>query len=526
MSQYKATHLSCDDCGSSDARAVYKSGVSICFSCGAIHSPDGVQATGLLPIETRELQTRGITEDTCRRYNYGVSTHQGEPVQVAPYYDAHGRMVAQKIRTRKKDFCILGDAKKMGLFGSQLARRHGKMIVITEGEIDAMAVSQAMGNTWPVLSLPNGASSLKPLKQALEYLETYEKVVLCFDNDEPGAAALEAALPLFSPGKAHVASLGAYKDAGEMLVEAGPKALRDAVWSAKEYRPDGVVSMAELYDEATKPLVRGTEYPWERLNKMTYGFRPGELITWTAGTGVGKTQVVTELEYDVLVRQGLKVGIIHLEEGPVRTARRLVGIDLNKPLHLPDEEVDDDDFNAAWRRTAGSGRAFSYVHFGSVDSEILLNRIRYMRSAFGVDVVFLDHVSIVVSGAELDKDERRMLDRVVTQLKSLCEETGLVIHLVSHLRRPDGKGSHEEGRQVSLSHLRGTQAIGQLSDFVIALERNQQAEDETARNTTLLRVLKNRYAGITGEADSLYFNRDTGRMTANHRQIFGTEEDF
>ena len=86
-----------------------------------------------------------------------------------------------------------------------------------------------------------------------------------------------------------------------------------------------------------------------------------------------------------------------------------------------------------------------------------------------------------------------------------------MLFAVSHLKRPEGKG-HEEGAVTSMSQLRGSASIAQLSDFVIGLERNGQADDETERNTTHIRVLKNRFSGITGPAGSVLYNTDTGRL--------------
>lgn len=536
MSQFKETKMPCEDCGSSDARAVYQSGVSICFSCGEIKAPDGGAAkapANAVPFVTDTyiagLSARGLYSETCQRYGYSIGKLKDTHVQVAPYYDDTGRLVAQKLRTVDKDFIVTGNGKRMGLFGSQLARRNGKMIVITEGEIDAMSISQAMGNTWPAVSLPNGAGNLQALKDNLEFLETYEKVVLCFDNDDSGHKATQAAVELFSPGKAHIMELGDYKDANEMIKGGATKQLRTAVWEAKEYRPDGVVNLAEMRELIETPLELGIEYPWKALNEMLFGFRKQELVTWTAGTGTGKTAVVSELVYHLVVHCGLRVGVIYLEEGIARAARRLIGIHMNKPIHLPKVEFTDEEFDTAFKATVGTGRVFAYDHFGSVDSDLLVNRCRYMVRGLGCDVVVLDHISMVVSGADLDSDERRMLDRTMTMLRSLTQETGASFHVVSHLRRPPGSGSHEEGRQVSLSHLRGTQAIAQLSDAVIGLERDQQADDEAERNTTVIRVLKNRYAGITGEAGALRYDRDTGRLIeiANDGIIMkGTNDDF
>jgi twinkle protein len=100
----------------------------------------------------------------------------------------------------------------------------------------------------------------------------------------------------------------------------------------------------------------------------------------------------------------------------------------------------------------------------------------------------------------------------MTKLRMIVQETGVSLFCVSHLKRPDGKG-HEEGAATSLSALRGSGSIGQLSDIVIGLERNGQSDDPKERHTTRVRVLKNRWSGLTGPAASLFYDRVTGRMT-------------
>ena len=131
-----------------------------------------------------------------------------------------------------------------------------------------------------------------------------------------------------------------------------------------------------------------------------------------------------------------------------------------------------------------------------------------MARAMECKYVFLDHLSIVVSALE-SGDERRTIDNTMTKLRSLVEETNIHLVLVSHLRRPDGR-SHEEGGVTSLSQLRGSHAIAQLSDAVIGCERDQQ--DGSTSNHMALRVLKNRYAGETGVSTVLEYSSDTGRL--------------
>ena len=154
---------------------------------------------------------------------------------------------------------------------------------------------------------------------------------------------------------------------------------------------------------------------------------------------------------------------------------------------------------------------FAFYHFGSIQTDEILARVRYMIKALDCRYIIIDHLSILVSGLEGD-DERRNIDKMMTQLRSLVEETQCCMLLVSHLRRASGDKGQEQGVQISLSMLRGSHSIAQISDAVIAMERDQQASDPVVANTTTIRVLKNRYAGETGIATYLLYDRETGRM--------------
>ena len=143
---------------------------------------------------------------------------------------------------------------------------------------------------------------------------------------------------------------------------------------------------------------------------------------------------------------------------------------------------------------------------------MVYNRIEYLASGLECRVIFLDHLSILLSG--LDGDERRMIDQTMTKLLSLVERTGITLFLVSHLRRTSNdRKSHEEGGRVSLGQLRGSHSIAQISDAVVALERDQQSETE--RSDTTLRVIKDRYSGQTGIACKLTYDLSNCRFSEN-----------
>jgi twinkle protein len=181
---------------------------------------------------------------------------------------------------------------------------------------------------------------------------------------------------------------------------------------------------------------------------------------------------------------------------------------MSTPLHLR-KDVNEKELKEAFDSCLATGKFFTYDHFGSMDSNNLMNRIRYMAKGCGCGWIILDHLSIVVSGMG-DGDERRLIDNTMTKLRSLVEELKVGMIIVSHLKRPEGRG-HEEGATTSLSQLRGSAGIAQLSDMVLGLERNQQ--DDTTRNRTIVRILKNRFTGETGIASYLEYDAQRGRLT-------------
>ena len=170
--------------------------------------------TGLIEYDVMPLVKRGIDEETCKKWDYGVATYSGRPVQVANYRDRNGVLVAQKLRFQDKTFKWLGDPSRVGLYGCHLWRDGGKMVTIVEGEVDALSVSQSFNLKWPVVSIPNGAKSAeKVIAKNLDWLEGFDSVVLCFDQDEQGRAAAKEAAAVLSPGKVKIVTSLGFKDA-------------------------------------------------------------------------------------------------------------------------------------------------------------------------------------------------------------------------------------------------------------------------------------------------------------------------
>lgn len=525
-------HETCPDCGGSDCLAIYDDDSSFCFG-KCQHEGKGSKGRGkgrsqvkvkknvkfIDEIEYRPLKARGISESICKKYDYGtgLSTFNDEEqfCQVATYRDDTGAIIAQKVRSSEKDFKFLGGSAEM-LYGRSLWRnKGGKKIIITEGEIDCLSVAEAYDGKYPVVSLGAGAQSARKCLQAnIDFLESFEQIVLWFDSDEAGQLAVEDTKGLFSPSKLFVVPFdNEYKDANEVLKALGKQAVVNKTYEAREVREDNIVRGSEItFEETRRDIKAGRPFPYPKLQAKTMGTRDGELVIWTAGSGIGKSTIVTEVgKYTLDTDDTVKLGILYLEESRAKTVDRFIALDHKVPLkllRLNHDIIPEELAYESYKKYFQSDRICMYDHFGSVNTGRLLEKIKYLFHACGCTTIVLDHISIAVSGLSTDENERKMIDIFMTEMRSFVEATGCTIHAIVHLKRGSGdKKSFNEGGQISLTDLRGSASLEQLSDGVIAIERNQQAEDPYK---ALIRVLKWRETGDTGACDYIRYNPATG----------------
>ena len=512
-------HTACENCGSSDAKSEYSDGHTYCFVChtrtpgnGENHHNHEMSTNVQLKGSAVRLQRRGISETTNQKYKI---FRDGELLRFH-YFTSDGILQGAKVKTKQKDFYYEGISTDT-LFGQHLFPSSGKRIIVYEGELDAASGYEAMTG-WPHVSLPHGAASAKKdIQKQYDLFQGYEEIVLFFDGDEAGRKAAEDAASVLPPGKTKIARLESYKDASEALQANDSEAIRKAIWDAKPYQPDGIVDAKTLLKEVTTPQKPfDHEYPYKGLNEKLHGIRYGTLITFTSGTGQGKSTITREIATHLL-NKGERVGFLDLEASNRQTALGLMSTAVGKPLHIG--EHSEKELKEHFHNTIANWNLYMFDGFGSFDPSVVYNRIEYLASGLECRVIFLDHLSILLSG--LDGDERRMIDQTMTKLRSLVERTGITLFLVSHLRRTSNdRKSHEEGGRVSLGQLRGSHSIAQISDAVVALERDQQSETE--RSDTTLRVIKDRYSGQTGIACKLTYDLSSCRFNENET----TESSF
>ena len=522
MADYLKIHQPCPDpeCGASDAAAVNQDGSVKCFSCGGFFpASNGFKTFDSTPAPTTPrkcitepsdafyagFSARRITKATAEVY--GVVQNALDTVYF-PYHDKSCSLVAYKKRTVDKSFVVEGEIKESTLFGQRLFNKGGKFVTIVEGEFDALAAYQMLGSKYPVVSIKSGAqAALRDCKANFDWLDSFDKVVIAFDNDEPGKKAAQDVAELFGSKAKVFKGIDQYKDACDWLAAKQEAKWIEKWWAAEEYKPDGIVTVADIKERLLTPPKDGIPWCFPELTRLTYGRRRGELYAFGAGVGVGKTDVFTQqIAFDIDTLN-IKVGVIYLEQNVVETAQRVMGKLDRRLYHIPDAEWTRPQYEASIDKLEKRNQLYMFEHFGAMDWASIRNIIRFFNKAYDIEHIYLDHLTALSAN---EQDERRALDGIMADMASLAQELGIVIHFISHLTTPDGK-PHEEGGRVMEKHFTGSRAIARWSHYMFGLERNKQDEDPIKRQTTTFRVLKDRFTGrATAARFGLFYNKDNG----------------
>lgn len=545
-SRLVSAHLPCPSCGSSDALSLYDDGHSYCFSCSKYFPVDkeenlgydtvyrgeknsltdgiplvytnsivkdkskGIVNSNSIGIEKEYIpkvipkvddytlefvKLRGVSRETFAKYSVKARiSSEGLPVALQfPYSDS-----AYKVKSLvAKEFWAEGPLREAtSLFGQEVFGPASNLaITITEGELDAVSAYQMLGSKYPVVSVRSAQSARKDCEASFQYLNSFEKIYVCFDNDRAGKEAEKSLRGLFDGNKVyHVELNPELKDANGYLTSGREKEFVNAWWNAKNYLPEGVINSFSDIEKIlnSKDNESIAQYPFPTLNEMTYGIRSKELVLFTAQEKVGKTEVMRAIEHHLLKTTDYNIGIIHLEEQEKRSVQGLVSYELGVATHLPDAGIPTVDQLEAYKRLVKvDGRLHFYKHFGSDDADNILDVIRYLVGVQHCKFVFLDHITMLVTGQETD-DERQKLDYISTRLAMMTRELDFTLFLVSHV--------NDNGQT------RGSRNISKVADLILHMDRDIEADSFDIRNQTKLICRGNRFASSSGPSGILWFD--------------------
>ena len=528
----------CLKCTSSDARQVYEDGSSFCFSCKSyfgknktrvkIDQEAKVKVKSNLSFvkELNSVKIRGIPKEIVEYYDVKVSfLEDGE--QDLHYYP-YGENSYKVRRVQDKGFTWLNKPVKEVLFG-QNKFSPNKRIYITEGEIDAMAVSYVNYKRWntmyPSVSIST-AASLKVLIEQREWLRKFKEIILVFDMDEPGKKATHEALKILGYDKCKVVKLSE-KDPELVLRTHGWEKLYKELMDAETMTPAGILDSKKLWKqllERSKKL--SVPYPdcLSGVNDRIKGMRFNEIALFIAGTSTGKSTLFREIMIGLIENTDYKIGIVTLEEPPAELALKISGMMINKNHNF--EPLDEEELERGYKQFFLPERVLVLDNNWAVDDTSIIEHLEYM-CLNGVSFIFIDHITLLVADGFQETTGNEAQDKLMSSLLKLVTKYDVWIGIISHLRKTSVTGkSFEEGLMPSLDDIKGSGSVKQISFDVIAISRNALSDDIEESKITKIKILKSRTMGNTGPAGALHYDLESGRFSAYYEEFSNVDEDI
>ncbi|HEY6018530.1 MAG TPA: DnaB-like helicase C-terminal domain-containing protein, partial [Candidatus Paceibacterota bacterium] len=384
------------------------------------------------------IARRSISKETHEFFNVKARINsEGKPTAVEYVYPNGAIQVR---RLDKKDFFSVSgpDVPSMseasGWAKDKFPAGSAKAITIFEGADDAMSGYEMLGK-YPVYSVRSASSALRDVRTDYDYLNSFEKIYLALDSDEPGQKAAAEIAAVFEFNKVYHVKLAPYKDATDFHEAGKTQEFRNCWFNAARFLPEGVVSSfseidAILDNAANEP---GHPWPFKTLNYLTDGIKRGRAYLLSGLEGIGKTEFFHAVEYDLAKTDpGANIAIIHLEEPTDENIRKLVGYELRTPTTFADCSIPVEEIKATYRKVAGrDDRIHFYNHYGTDDPDVLLAKIRFFVAACQCKYVFFDNITITATGRMQD-DERKELDYFSTKLEMLVKQLKFALIAISH----------------------------------------------------------------------------------------------
>lgn len=408
--------------------------------------------------------------------------------------------------------------------GMIIVRNNGKIAVVGNCDqlsayqmLRAYQLSKSGGEDYApvaVVSPTVGETGCKKqIQKQYDFLNQFDRVVIGFDNDEPGRKATEDIIDVLPRGKVWVANWR-YKDCNEYLMQGKQKEFIQDFYAAEKHTPAGILSSDKIFDEIMKraeseklpfpPFLKG-------LNDMlaggiTYGF----IVNILAGSGCGKSSFINECTIFWTKELDVKVGVVSLEADAGYYGEQLLSRYIGKKIALIDNKEDklklltSEATQKAAKElfTSEDGSPSLYVADDRGDFSQLQEKIEELVVAFGVRVVVIDVISDVFAGFTLDQ-----VDKFMQWEKCLVKQYNCILVNVAHVRKAtSGEKAGSQGAFLTEESLIGSGSQYRSAGINISLQRDKTAEDEIERNTTIVHCLKSRDTGNTGKACEVYYD--------------------
>jgi len=416
-------------------------------------------------------EERKLTLQTLQKYRITTSADQ----ILFPYYRGNELIMIKYLNvfrdaTGKKEMSVSANCEPC-LFGWQAVERGDlRSVVIVEGEIDAMTLTQ-YGIPHIVLSVPYGGGigdKQKWIAPEFDNLIIFDEIFLCLDNDKAGQDAMQEIAERLGKHRCRMVRLPC-KDANECLQNGvSAERIEQCFVDAVSFDPLNLRYWSLFADdsenrfEPPNGIVPGYRLPWPKTAGKIL-FRPNEVSVWTGINGHGKSLFVGQVMLGCM-KQGAKVCIASMEMPPGYVLHHLV--QQTAGLELPSKEYRSE----IYRWYDEKGWIFDIA--GNANVEQMLGTFEYAMRKYAVDVFMIDSFMCCGVGEDDFTGQKKLME----QLCRFVRQNNCHLHIIVHPR----KGA-DESQMPGKMDMKGTGAISDLASNCFCIWRNKQKEEKLAR---------------------------------------------
>lgn len=467
---------------------------------------------------TVDLVSRRLRGDSLAKFGVkvGLNTKDGKTPNIVFFpLRNDGKIIRYKARLlEQKKMWAVGHGGDVDLFGWEEAKKSGaRRLIITEGEYDTVALDKIieMHTTEQykdykpaVVSLQHGVKSAsKDLARLAPKIRKYfQDISLCFDDDEPGQAAVKEAMKIFP----HATSITLpSKDANACILEGTTKAAFKAVmFRAEKPKNSSLIDVEDLFEAAKVPAEMGVSWPWPVMTDLTRGIRTGETIYIAAGEKLGKSEVVNAVAGHLVTEHKWKVFLAKPEEATKKTvkmlANKLVGQVFTDP-HIPFNEPAFDKACDIMRGNVKLLNVYQHISWETLRSDLCA------AAAWGAKAAFIDPLTCLTNGMSGAERNDKLME-IGQELAALALDLDIVIFIFAHLNKPAaGATPWDRGGKITTNYFAGSSGMARSCNYAMGLEGNKDPElTDDERNMRKLVILADREFGESGECN-LFWNR-------------------
>lgn len=266
---------------------------------------------------------------------------------------------------------------------------------------------------------------------------------------------------------------------------------------------DKVFNIIDKNREKDGSLI-GLDTGYEKLNELTLGFQPGELIILAARPGIGKSALALNIGRKMCMNQGKHIAYFSLEMSSEQVLMRLLSMASNVPLSkIRSGNLEEADTTKLLGGRISLDNLNFYLDVTSSNNlEDLKVQCRRLHRENKLDFIIIDYLQLLNVNRDNSKGKSMSRYEEVTilsrALKLLAMELEVPILALSQLSRASETRSKKEGKKPILSDLRESGSIEQDADIVLFLHAEENTDEKTKSREVLLNVAKNRQ-GETGD---------------------------